>query len=66
MLCDNPECGAILRLSGEASIRVQLKVDELGAYFVCPRCLSRTNVLPDVPDPATVTGLTQRRGSSQH
>ena len=62
VLCDNPACGAILRLAGEASIRVQLEDDAAGTHFICPRCRSRTAVDVDVPDAPPAAPLRPARG----
>jgi len=47
VLCDNPGCGAILRLGGYTSISVVLDHDAMGHFFCCPRCSARTSVTID-------------------
>jgi len=43
VLCDNPRCGAILRITNvEGPISVQLQTAPFGSYIVCPRCDRRT------------------------
>jgi hypothetical protein len=43
VLCDNPRCGAILRITSvPGPISVQLQTSPFGSYVVCPRCDRRT------------------------
>lgn len=43
VLCDNPRCGAILRITNvPGPIAVQLQTAPFGSYIVCPRCDRRT------------------------
>jgi hypothetical protein len=43
VLCDNPHCGAILRITDvPGAISVQLQLAPFGSYIVCPRCDRRT------------------------
>jgi hypothetical protein len=43
VLCDNPHCGAILRMTdAPGAISVQLQQAPFGSYIVCPRCDRRT------------------------
>ena len=43
VLCDNPRCGAILRITSvPGPISVQLQTAPFGSYVVCPRCDRRT------------------------
>ena len=43
VLCDNPRCGAILRItSAPGPISVRLQTAPFGSYVVCPRCDRRT------------------------
>ena len=43
VLCDNPRCGAILRITeSPGAISVQLQTAPFGSFIVCPRCDRRT------------------------
>lgn len=43
VLCDNPRCGAILRITDTpGAISVQLQTAPFGTFIVCPRCDRRT------------------------
>ena len=43
VLCDNPRCGAILRITDSpGAISVQLQTAPFGSFIVCPRCDRRT------------------------
>ena len=44
-ICDNPLCGAILRITSlPGAISVPLQSDAFGTFIVCPRCEQRTNI----------------------
>jgi hypothetical protein len=52
VLCDNPRCGAILRISDiPGAISVPLQIDLFGAFVVCPRCEHRTIIETSDADP---------------
>jgi hypothetical protein len=43
IICENPRCGAILRMSLEPGpIAVAIQTDVCGTFIVCPRCDRRT------------------------
>ena len=43
VLCNNPDCGAVLRAADAPSPLTTVVLDEpAGRYFVCPRCERRT------------------------
>jgi hypothetical protein len=45
VICDNPSCGAILRISGEPGpISVPLRTGSFGTFIVCPRCEQTTAI----------------------
>lgn len=55
VLCDNPRCGAILRITDvPGAISVQLQSAPFGTYIVCPRCDRRTIIELTGSDPAAM------------
>ena len=58
VICDNPACGAILRITSQPGpISVSLRTGSFGTFVVCPRCDHTTAIeagsiasMPDVDD----------------
>ena len=47
VICDNPACGAILRMSDQPGpISVALQTAAFGTFIVCPRCDRSTLIEP--------------------
>ena len=45
VICDNPVCGAILRISDQPGpISVPLRTGSFGTFIVCPRCDQTTAI----------------------
>ena len=45
VICDNPPCGAILRISDQPGpIAVSLHRGPFGSFVVCPRCAHSTMI----------------------
>jgi hypothetical protein len=45
VICDNPSCGAILRISNDdGPISVPLRTGNFGTFIVCPRCDQTTAI----------------------
>ena len=62
VLCDNPRCGAILRITNvEGPISVQLQTAPFGSYVVCPRCDRRTIIELTGADGGLVESIDARR-----
>jgi hypothetical protein len=64
VLCDNPRCGAILRMTdAPGAISVQLQTAPFGSYIVCPRCDRRTIIELSGADPAAADGAFRPRNA---
>jgi hypothetical protein len=45
VICDNPACGAILRISDQPGpISVSVRTGSFGTFIVCPRCAQTTAI----------------------
>jgi len=45
VICDNPACGAILRITAQPGpISVPLRTGSFGTFVVCPRCAQTTAI----------------------
>ena len=58
VICDNPTCGAILRISDKPGpIAVSLRRGPFGSFVLCPRCAHSTliDIGTDVPAAAAAT-----------
>jgi hypothetical protein len=63
-ICDNPLCGAILRITTlPGAISVPLQVDAFGSFIVCPRCEQRTNIEAADEAPPVLGSSTRNRRS---
>jgi hypothetical protein len=58
VLCDGPDCGAILRISTvPGPISVKLQQDGTGTFIECPRCNRRTLIEPPVDGVSEAAGI---------